>query len=335
MFQKRSTKKEPLKEIHFKALHRLYCDPADFNQILYIYVFYSFHIIGKSFVICKFFLDIPIFPLYNLPKSPGKECVMLTFGLASVSTGKTLDETFEILKSYAKQAKEAGCTALCFPECFLTGYLPKEADSFSVSRDSHIFQEISNLSKSLNIDLLVGFMERTDKHFFITHGIFLSDGSASYYQKTHLGEREKLVFTPGNSLDIFTLSCGVRFGMQICVETHYNDITQSLSLRGARLIFAPHAVPKIAGNREKIWNKYIPTRSYDNQLYFACCNLWDEDRFGGGVLVTTAKGDILTSFYEDKSVLHTFHVEESEVLPLDVTAKRKYYFPATRRPELY
>ena len=31
---------------------------------------------------------------------------MLTFGLASVPTGKTLDDTLKILKTYAKQAKE-------------------------------------------------------------------------------------------------------------------------------------------------------------------------------------------------------------------------------------
>lgn len=260
---------------------------------------------------------------------------MLTFGLASVPTGKTLDDTLKILKTYAKQAKEYGCTALCFPECFLTGYVPKEADSLAISRNSLVFQEICALSKSLQMDLLVGFMERNKEYFFITHGIFLADGSVSYYQKTHLGEREKLVFTPGNSLDIFTLSCGVKFGMQICVETHYNDITQSLSLRGARLIFAPHAVPRVAGNRKKIWNKYIPTRSYDNQVYFACCNQWDEERFGGGILVTNAKGDTLTSIYEEKPVVHTFSVEETEILPLDQNTKRKHYFPANRRPELY
>lgn len=68
MFQKWFTKKEPLKEIHFKALHRLYCDPADFNQILSSFIFYSFRIIGESFMKCKLFLAIPIFPRYNLPK---------------------------------------------------------------------------------------------------------------------------------------------------------------------------------------------------------------------------------------------------------------------------
>lgn len=260
---------------------------------------------------------------------------MLTFGLTSVPSDLSIEKNLETLKKYATQAKAEGCTALCFPECFLTGYAPKETDTRAISKNSCYFQEINALAKTLHIDLLVGFMEQDSEQCFITHGIFLADGSVQYYRKTHLGEREKLVFTPGNSLDIFTLTCGVKFGMQICVETHFNDITQSLSLRGARLIFAPHAVPRVAGSREKIWNKYIPTRSYDNQVYFSCCNQWDEERFGGGILVTNAKGDTLASFYEDQAKLLTFCVEESEVLPLVEGSSRKHYFPSNRRPELY
>lgn len=260
---------------------------------------------------------------------------MLTFGLTSVPSDLSIEKNLETLKEYAALAKTEGCTALCFPECFLTGYAPKEADMRAISRNSSYLQEIHTLAKALGMDLLVGFMERDGEQFFITHGIFLADGSMQYYRKTHLGEREKLVFTPGNSLDIFTLSCGVTFGIQICVETHFNDITQSLSLRGARLIFAPHAIPRVAGSREKIWNKYIPTRSYDNQVYFACCNQWDKERFGGGLLVTTAKGDILTSFYEDEAKILTFSVDKDEILPLAEGVSRKHYFPANRRPELY
>ena len=260
---------------------------------------------------------------------------MLTFGLTAVPSLESVDKNLETLKTYASQAKEAGCTALCFPECFLTGYTPKEVEQRAISRTSKPIETLRSLAQTLNMDLLVGFMEQEESLYYITHGIFLADGSAHYYRKSHLGVREQQVFTPGNSLDVFRLSCGASIGIELCVETHFNDITQSLSLKGARLIFAPFAVPRAAGSREQIWNKYIPARSYDNQVYFACCNQWDEERFGGGILVTAPNGELLGSDYQDTPTLFTFSVPKKSILPLENAAERKHYFPNRRRPELY
>lgn len=272
---------------------------------------------------------------------------MLTFGLVCVPSSNSIEKNLKTLKKYALLAKNQGCTALCFPECFLTGYLPREAVHLAVTKDSFYINEIARLSAALQMDLLVGFME-LEQHSdiqtnvtevnrcYITHGLFLADGAAHFYRKTHLGSREKEYFSAGSSLNVFSLTCGMKIGFQICVETHFNDITQTLSLRGAQLIFSPHAVPRKAGSRQSIWEKYIPARSYDNKVYFACCNQWDAEKFGGGALVTDPAGEIIASFYGDQEQLLTFSIEESAVLPADSHPLRgKYYFPDKRRPDLY
>lgn len=187
------------------------------------------------------------------------------------------------------------------------------------------------------MDILVGFMEREEDRCFITHGLFRRDGDRCFYRKTHLGQKEQRFFTPGDALEVFFLTCGLRIGLQLCVETHYPEITQTLALKGAEVIFAPHAVPRAAGDRQRIWSKYIPARSYDNRVYMACCNLWDEGRFGGGCLVSDPQGEIAACAFGPGEALLSCEVHREAVAPYREAAG-KYaarFYPAKRRPELY
>jgi len=126
-------------------------------------------------------------------------------------------------------------------------------------------------------------------------------------------------------------------GFQLCVETHFPDITQTLALRDAEVIFAPHAVPRISGNREHIWNKYIPARSYDNRVYVACCNLWDENRFGGGCLITDPRGEVLAGHYKEGPHLLIAEIDRELISRYRTEGDKRstHYYPAKRRTELY
>lgn len=253
---------------------------------------------------------------------------MYKFGLISAKSTADIQHNIETIARYAQEAHALGCTALCFPECFLTGYSRELASSQAISMDSDPCVQISELAFQWNIDLLVGFMERDEDSLYINHSIFYSNGTVRSYRKTHLGNRESQVFESGDSLRVYPLTCGIKIGFQLCVETHFPEITQTLVLRGASVIFAPHAVPSAAGNRKAIWNKYIPARSYDNCVYMACCNLWDEDRYGGGIFVTAPDGEVIVSSYKNEPELVTFEVDSS-------LNWRKHFFPDKRRPELY
>ena len=253
---------------------------------------------------------------------------MFKFGIVSAKSTMDIQNNIETIAHFAQKANELGCTALCFPECFLTGYSREQSGSRAITMDSEPCAQISELAFHWKLDLLVGLMEQEADTLYINHSIFYRNGTLRSYRKTHLGSRESAIFESGDSLRTFPLSCGIHVGFQLCVETHFPEITQTLALRGASVIFAPHAVPITAGNRETIWNKYIPARSYDNRVYMACCNLWDGEHYSGGLLVTAPNGETIISSYKDVPEMVIFEVDT------DKNWKR-HFFPDCRRTELY
>ncbi len=243
----------------------------------------------------------------------------------------------ETTQQYASEAAQSGCSVICFPECYLTGYHPEKVMSHAIALNTPVLQLVSTIAMENTIDILVGFMEKSDNSFYITHGLFRKDGTRDYYRKTHLGQREKAVFSSGKELKILSLTNGTKIGIQLCVETHYPEITQTLALRGAEVVFAPHAVPRISGNREEIWRKYIPARSYDNRIYMACCNLWDHTHFGGGCLVTGPRGEVISACFDDKAFLLSCEIDEDLISSFRTLENKRsaHFYPSLRRPELY
>lgn len=262
---------------------------------------------------------------------------MIRIAAIQHASTESLRTNYEIIKEYTIKAKEAGCVCVCFPECSLTGYFPEKVRELSIPLCDFTLAELSSLAKNTGIDILAGFMEKNNTTHHITHGVFRQDGSTEFYRKTHLGKKELLYFSAGKELPVFTLSCGLKLGFQLCVETHFPEITQTLALRGAEVVFAPHAVPRVSGNREQIWNKYISARSYDNRIYMICCNLWDEARFGGGCLVTDPRGENVSCIYENKPALLTADIDRELIARYRTKGDKRstHYYPSKRRPELY
>lgn len=262
---------------------------------------------------------------------------MIRLGLVQAAASAAAEENFNTVRQFVRLAKAENCAVLCFPEAFLTGYAPNAAAERALQTDCALLNDLAALARSERIDLLVGFMERTSDRFFLTHGVFRTDGTIDFYRKTHLGERERAVFSAGSRLPVFPLSCGLRAGIQLCAETHFPEITQTYSLRGAEIVFAPHAVPLPAETRQTLWMKYIPARSYDNRVYMACCNQWDGQRFGGGCMVTDPQGELLAVCAENRPALLCFDADPNAVHGFHApNADRKHrYFPSQRRPELY
>lgn len=262
---------------------------------------------------------------------------MTKIGLVQAPACYDISVNLQTLHHFAREAQAEFCDVLCFPECFLTGYVPEEAEKQSISLNAEALDRIAEIAQQYNLDILAGFLERRDDGHYITHGLFRRDGSRDFYRKSHLGKKESLYLRAGDRLDVFSLSCGLRIGFQLCVETHYPEITQTLALKGAEVVFAPHAVPRVSGNRQKIWNKYIPARSYDNRIYMACCNLWDKSRFSGGCLVTDPRGEYSAACFTEGSQLLTCEIDRSLLARYRACDHNHstHFYPTKRRPELY
>lgn len=257
-------------------------------------------------------------------------------GVVQMAAKESPWENLREISLLAKRAKSLGCEAVCFPECVLTGYAPERAAERGISGADAIISKTCELAKELQIDLLVGFVERSERGMYITHGLFRRDGSRDFYRKTHLGKKEALYFMAGDELPVLELSCGIKIGIQLCVETHFPEITQTLSLRGAEVIFAPYAAPGTGEDRVKIWKKYIPARSYDNRVYVACCNLTGGESFGGGYFSASPEGEILSSGYGEDAHIEVFAVDRERLKRYRTEdGPRHSYYPGCRRVELY
>lgn len=262
---------------------------------------------------------------------------MLKLAIVQAAAVKNIEKNMDSMCKFVKEAKMKGCNAICFPEAFLTSYAPEDAETLAIESDSSEIQNVSKIAQEENIDILAGFMELDGEDYHVTHGVFLKNGDCDFYRKTHLGQKEKKFFKAGNELKSFNLSCGLPVGIQLCGETHYHEITQTLVLKGAEVIFAPYAVPKVSGCRSKIWSKYIPARSYDNRVYVACCNLCDGERFGGGIMVCNPDGEIIEEFFEEKEHLSIFDVNRKlfEKYRSEEGKMSLNFYPVKRRKELY
>lgn len=241
------------------------------------------------------------------------------------------------IERYAETESLKGSRVLCFPEAYLTGYgTDEEHLDRALSVRNGETDRLREVAARYDVDLLAGFLEKTeDGRLFVTQGLFRPDGTAEYYRKTHLGEREKRVFSAGAYLPVFTLGCGLRAGIALCVENHFPEIAQTLSLRGAEVIFVPHAVPGGVSERAGIWKKYVPARSYDNRIYMLCCNLVTGNS-GGGLYGTGPDGCEILPFSAEKGA-RSADLDPREVGKYhEPSAGMRYrYYPAQRRSSLY
>lgn len=252
------------------------------------------------------------------------------------------EANLRMMQDYSQMAKNAGCAAVCFPEGFLTGYDPNHAKEYAIAQDDPVLQAVTETAAALGIDILAGYMETaaasdgSGRVFYINHSVFYPDGTVLPYRKTHLGDKERSIFEPGDHLAVFPLTCGMTAGFQVCVECHFPEITQTLSLRGAQMIFSPFASPGTPADRERIWKTIIPARCYDNRVYLACCNQVGE-RFSSGALVCGPDGAVIAEDFSGSPLLLTFDADPAllQRYRSEDPSMKFRYFPAKRRPELY
>ncbi|HBV99308.1 MAG: nitrilase [Peptococcaceae bacterium BICA1-7] len=255
--------------------------------------------------------------------------------------GMVEKNTDKILK-YISRAAVDGVDIICFPEMSLQGYSRDRAKPTAVNIPGEITVLLGEAARRAGLTALVGLAEESgEEKPCITQLVVFPDGSWQKYRKTHLGKSELPNFTAGNHLPVFKAEKAV-FGVEICWDLHFPEVTTVLSLKGAEIVFAPHASPVIVGDRRGIWMKYMAARAYDNSVFVAACNLVGSDgagsQFCGGALVIDPKGNPLAESFDgaegmlvadlDAGLINTVRMKRSKSM-------RDSFFLDSRRPDLY
>jgi len=262
--------------------------------------------------------------------------------IAMVVCNAPVDEVrrnLDTMKDRVKEAVEGGAGIVCFPELNVTGYCNrKRPGKFAGTVPGEITDEILQLSASEDTVVLFGMAEIDGAgNLFASHVVATPDGTLGVYRKLYIAPPERATFIPGSSVPLFEAK-GVRFGIQLCYDAHFPELSTQMAANGADLIFIPHASPRgVAADKHRSWMRHLPARAYDNSVFIAACNQIGENgsglSFPGNAVILGPSGHIITTHLTDREGI-LFADLKAEELASVRGHEMRYFFP-NRRPELY
>ena len=259
------------------------------------------------------------------------------FRIATVQMDSTPGraKNLETMGHFSAGAAAQGAKIICFPELSITGYDLGRARELAESIPGPSSMAVSKLAIRHRITILAGLAEKDGDLFYITHLVAFPHGGWETYRKTHPGKRESRVFSPGNRLPVFRTRApqDVCFAIGLCYDLHFPELAGALSLKGAQILFAPHASPLGKNRRMAVWNRYLGTRAYDNTLYVAACNHQKAGKGGGMGVWDFKTAKTLPPAISPGGDMEFWDLDLEAVAQAREGSKR--FFLKDRRPELY
>jgi predicted amidohydrolase len=149
-----------------------------------------------------------------------------------------VEASLNSMRSFAEAADVHGARLVCFPECFLQGYLCDErARRHAMDLSSAAFKSVLERLNDLTPTLVFGLIESDGGSLFNTAAVVREGQLLGRYRKTHLLSGER-IFTAGTEYPVFRAD-GLTFGINICYDTNFAEAAAALAVRGADLIVCP------------------------------------------------------------------------------------------------
>jgi len=250
-----------------------------------------------------------------------------------------VDNNLDRIEVMAREASANRADFVCFPELSVTGYIQESPGRVYGHEDMEtIVDRLVRIARDTRIVLMAGLIEVVNEgNPYIAQIIAGPQGLIGSYRKTHLGPTETTIYRPGQKIDVFRAG-KTTFGVQLCYEGHFPEISTQMALMGADIVFIPHASPR-GKPEEKLrsWKRHLPARAFDNGLFVIACN-----QVGGtagglsfpGVAVIFGPDGRLSAHYVGERENILYAQLRDEILQ-DVRKHRMRYFLPERRPALY
>lgn len=175
-------------------------------------------------------------------------------------------ENLEKAVNYIENLVEEEVDLVLLPEMFNSGYGTDEGVIKSaIEMQEETIETLSALSDYNDIAIVGGVVNKTGEDLYNSSVIMLPYGEPVYYNKTHLFRNEKNVFKPGNSLKSFEFA-GVKFGILMCYEIGFPEISRKLSREGAQVLLVPFAFGR---ERREIYEVATRARAIENGCFLA------------------------------------------------------------------
>ncbi len=273
--------------------------------------------------------------------------------VAAIQMQMSDDKDFNVHKAetFVREASRNGSQVILLPELFEGLYFCKDMDEtyFSWAKereDNVLLNHFSELSKELEVVLIVSYFEKDKDRFFNSLVVIDTDGTIlENYRKTHIpsgpGYEEKFYFTPGDSgFKVWDTKYG-KIGVGICWDQWFPETARSLALMGAELIFYPTAIgsePEIGVDSKDHWQRVQMGHSAANIIPVIAANRIGVEAgkscsltFYGSSFMTDHTGKKISEASRDKEEIIYAQYD------LDENRKLREYWGLfqDRRPEAY
>jgi predicted amidohydrolase len=244
-----------------------------------------------------------------------------------------LDGNLAKMKEILTSSSENDVDVLVLPELANSGYVfNSREEAYSLSEtipDGDFSRHLMEWSKGGGL-VVAGLCERDNGDLYNSAAIFGNGEHLTTYRKIQLFNKEKEWFLPGNKEPPVVEHNGHRYGIMVCFDWAFPEITRILALKKAQAILHPA-------------NLVLPfcpdamiTRSIENRVFTATSGRTGEERnirFIGGSQITTPKGEVLLRMDEGHSGLLWADLDLKEADNKSLTEHNDAL--ADRRPELY
>ena len=250
-----------------------------------------------------------------------------------------ISQNFESMAGRVKEARKKGAAIICFPEMNITGYSTRKiiVDSAQFVSGS-VVTEIEELAEKENMIILAGLAEKDQKgRIFASHLVVKPHGLSGVYRKLHISPPEQKNFSPGKNIPLFKAH-GIRFGIQLCYDAHFPELSTRMAINSADLIFIPHASPR-GTPEEKFssWMRHLTARAYDNGLFVVACNQVGDNKkglnFPGIAVVIDPSGNVIAKDVSGKENMMVIDLK-ADALTKVRNHKMRFFLP-NRRSDMF
>ena len=229
---------------------------------------------------------------------------MVRIAVASTPLTRTLDEAVPAAVAAVEEAGRLDARLVCLPETGLPGHRG-HGDIGDVTADEleQAVAEVAAAAARAGVTTIVGAERPSPAGREIVSHVLGADGTPLGIQpKTQIDPDEERHYVAGSGRRLFH-AAGVTFGIAICHEAfRYPEISRSLALGGAQVIFVPHDVWTDDGSRPTRWrdpeNPYnesaLRLRALENTVYVAQANVAAPDQ-GSITGIVAPDGSLLAS----------------------------------------
>lgn len=200
------------------------------------------------------------------------------------------------------EAADRGATLIVLPELAGTGYgFDNREEAYAHAEQvpsGETTQAWTTLARERGLYIVGGIAESDGVRLFDTAVLIGPDGFIGKYRKTHLWNREKLIFTPGDlGLPVFETRIG-RIGLLVCWDIWFPEVPRLLAVQGADVVCSVNnwvwTPPPLFDDAGKCMASYLTmTASHVNNVAFVAADRVGTERGGkflGCSLITGTNG---------------------------------------------